>query len=227
MTPVLSPWRGALSSTARTRPLSTVDSAPPRHEVASGRAGRHKRRPHADTSRCGRRHAVPSRTASVPRTQLASGRLRERAFQLVDPRVEFCPAGLLGGQRATQLRFLPGAGFGDRERPLCRLSSCRPLAAVRVSGPVGSLESLDESAGVPAARSNLGAPNPIFASPRPSPTAPPTWPSIAHPDAARQARGRRAGGGALGSTPGVQNPRLRLAQGRSEAGGQTPADPSG
>jgi NAD binding domain of 6-phosphogluconate dehydrogenase len=26
---------------------------------------------------------------------------------------------------------------------------------------------------------------------------------------------------------GVQNPRLRLAQGRSEAGGQTPADPSG
>ena len=53
-------------------------------------------------------------------------------------------------------------------------------------------------------------------------------PRIAHPDAAAP--------GAWSPSPwrrpreharGVQNPRLRLARGRSEAGGQTPADPSG
>lgn len=36
------------------------------------------------------------------------------------------------------------------------------------------------------AAENPGGPNAILATPRPSPTAPPAWPSIAHPDAARQ-----------------------------------------
>jgi hypothetical protein len=56
----------------------------------------------------------------------------------------------------------------------------------------------------PPDRQGTGNPNPFLRA-RSLPHGAPTWPSIAHPDAARQARRRRARGGALGTTSGASN----------------------